>query len=79
MKVLRTGLIRQIQIEEQGFGAEPEIVAKIARMGTRIVEMPISFQGRWYEEGKKIRPRDGLHAVYCILKYNLRGRWRLWP
>jgi glycosyltransferase involved in cell wall biosynthesis len=63
-----------IRIEESRFGFEPEITAKIARKKSlRIYEVPISYYGRTYEEGKKINWRDGLWALWCILKYNLRG------
>jgi hypothetical protein len=54
------------------FGFEPEITAKVARMGVRIFEVGISYYGRTYAEGKKIGWRDGIRAIWCILKYNLR-------
>jgi len=71
-KVFRREVIQSIQIEENRFGFEPEITAKVARMGCRCYEVGISYYGRTYEEGKKIGWRDGLYAIYCILKYNLR-------
>jgi glycosyltransferase involved in cell wall biosynthesis len=75
-KLFRTDLIQRIHLQEQRFGFEPEVTAKIARIpGIRIYEVGISYYGRTYEEGKKIGWRDGFRAVYCILKYNLfRGR-----
>ena len=71
-KVFRREIIQRITIEEDGFGFEPEITAKIAKLkGIRIYEVPISYYGRTYEEGKKIGWRDGFMALWCILKYNL--------
>ena len=72
-KVFRRELIQNIKIEEDRFGFEPEITAKIAKRKYRIYEVGISYHGRTYEEGKKIGWRDGLRAIYCILKYNLTG------
>jgi len=70
-KVFRKEIIQGIIIEENRFGFEPEITAKIARTGCRIYEVGISYYGRTYAEGKKINWKDGLRAIYCILKYNL--------
>jgi glycosyltransferase involved in cell wall biosynthesis len=70
-KVFRSEVINQIDIEEDRFGIEPEITAKTARLGCRIYEVGIAYQGRTYAEGKKINWRDGLRAMWCILKYNL--------
>ena len=70
-KVFRREVIQSIQIEEDRFGFEPEVVAKMAQMRLRIYEMGISYRGRTYAEGKKIGAKDGWRAVYCILKYNL--------
>jgi dolichol-phosphate mannosyltransferase len=70
-KVFRRELIQSIPIEENRFGFEPEVVAKIAQMRVRVYEMGISYRGRTYAEGKKIGVRDGFRALYCILKYNL--------
>jgi glycosyltransferase involved in cell wall biosynthesis len=70
-KVFRREIIQAIPIEENRFGFEPEITAKVARMGVRIYEVGISYYGRTYAEGKKIGYKDGLRAIYCILKYNL--------
>lgn len=71
-KVFRRHIIQSISIEENRFGFEPEITAKVARLNCRIYEVGISYHGRTYAEGKKIGWRDGFHAIYCILKYNLR-------
>jgi hypothetical protein len=73
-KVFRRSVLERIQIEEDRFGFEPEITAKVAKLGCRIYEVGISYSGRTYEEGKKIGWRDGLRAVWCILKYNLLRR-----
>jgi glycosyltransferase involved in cell wall biosynthesis len=70
-KVFRREVIQSITIEENRFGFEPEVVAKVAQMRVRVYEMGISYRGRTYEEGKKIGMRDGWRALYCILKYNL--------
>ncbi len=70
-KVFRREIIQQIRIEEDRFGFEPEITAKVARLRCRVYEVGISYAGRTYEEGKKIGWRDGIRAVWCILKYNL--------
>ena len=70
-KVFRREVIQSIKIEENRFGFEPEITAKIAKLRCRIYEVGISYYGRTYEEGKKIGWRDGFRAIYCILKYNL--------
>ena len=70
-KVFRTNIIKSIDIKEKGFGFEPEVTAKIARLNCRIYEVGISYFGRTYEEGKKVGWKDGLVAIWCILKYNL--------
>ncbi|MEK7269323.1 MAG: glycosyltransferase family 2 protein [Planctomycetota bacterium] len=75
-KVFRREIGRRIEIEENRFGFEPEITAKVAKLGCRIYEVGISYAGRTYAEGKKIGWRDGLRAIWCILKYNLRRRPR---
>jgi glycosyltransferase involved in cell wall biosynthesis len=75
-KAFKAPLIKAIQIEEDRFGVEPEITAKLARTGCRIYEVGISYSGRTYAEGKKINWRDGLHAIYAILRYNLNWRPR---
>lgn len=70
-KAFKRELIQSINIEENRFGFEPEITAKMARMGCRIYEVGISYNGRKYAEGKKIGWKDGFSALRCILKYNL--------
>lgn len=70
-KVFRRQVIQEIKITENRFGFEPEITAKIAHKGLRIYEVGILYYGRTYEEGKKIGWRDGLHAIRCIVRYNL--------
>lgn len=70
-KAFRRDVVQRIRIEENRFGFEPEITAKVARLGVRIYEVGISYYGRTYAEGKKIGLRDGFRAVYAILKYNL--------
>jgi len=70
-KVFRRELIQSIDLQEHRFGIEPEITAKIARRHVRIYEVGITYYGRTYSEGKKIGWKDGVRAVYCILKYNL--------
>jgi glycosyltransferase involved in cell wall biosynthesis len=70
-KAFRREIIQSITIEEDRFGFEPEITAKIARKNCRIYEVGISYYGRTYTEGKKINWKDGIRALYCILKYNL--------
>jgi dolichol-phosphate mannosyltransferase len=69
-KVFRRDVIQRIDIKENRFGFEPEIVAKVAHMRLRIFEMGISYRGRTYEEGKKIGLTDGFRAIYCIFRYN---------
>ena len=70
-KAFRREIIQSIKIEEDRFGFEPEITAKMARMKCRIFEVGISYYGRTYEEGKKIGWKDGFSALRCILKYNM--------
>lgn len=71
-KLFRSDIIKGIELNENRFGFEPEVTAKIARIKTiRIYEVGISYYGRTYEEGKKIGWRDGFRAIYCILKYGL--------
>ena len=71
-KVFRREVLERITIEEDRFGVEPELTAKVARIDDiRLFEVGISYAGRTYEQGKKIRWHDGLKAVWCILKYNL--------
>lgn len=70
-KAFRGDIIRSIPIEEDRFGFEPEITAKVAQTQCRIFEVGISYHGRTYEEGKKIGWRDGFRAIWCIVRYNL--------
>jgi len=70
-KAFRTEILKSIKIREKRFGIEPEITAKVARLNCRIYEVGISYYGRTYEEGKKIGWKDGVRAIWCILKYNL--------
>jgi glycosyltransferase involved in cell wall biosynthesis len=70
-KAFRSEILKKIEIKSNRFGFEPEITAKIAKMGCRIYEIPISYWGRDYTEGKKISWKDGLAAIYWIVKYNL--------
>ena len=70
-KIFKTEVIQSIRIKEDRFGFEPEITAKIAKMNLRIYEVGIAYYGRTYSEGKKITWKDGIRAIYCIIKYNL--------
>ena len=70
-KAFRREVIQKIQIQENRFGFEPEITAKLAKANLRIYEVGISYSGRTYAEGKKIGWRDGFRALWCILIYNL--------
>lgn len=70
-KAFRREIIQSIRIEENRFGFEPEITAKIAKKGCRIYEVGISYYGRTYAQGKKIGWKDALRAAYCIVKYNI--------
>src|SRR6185295_17949809 len=71
-KLFRRDLLQKISIQEDRFGFEPEITAKVARAGARVYEVGISYSGRTYEEGKKIGWKDGFRAVYAIAKYSLK-------
>lgn len=75
-KAFRLSVLRQITIEENRFGIEPELTAKVARLKVRIYEVSISYYGRTYAEGKKIGWRDGFSAIRCILKYGILGSSR---
>ena len=75
-KAFRSDVIKQITIEENRFGIEPELTAKVARMRQRIYEVPVSYHGRTYDEGKKIGWTDGVRALYCIVKYGIRRQPR---
>src|ERR1700756_5111641 len=73
-KAFRASLIKSVQIEEDRFGVEPEIVAKLSLAKCRIFEVGISYNGRTYAEGKKITWKDGFRAIYAIFKYNFESR-----
>tara|TARA_B100001063_G_scaffold217196_1_gene219459 strand:- start:2417 stop:3130 length:714 start_codon:yes stop_codon:yes gene_type:complete len=73
-KAFKREVIQSINIEETRFGFEPEVTAKISRKNLRIYEVGISYYGRTYSEGKKIGWKDGVRAIYCILKYNTWNR-----
>jgi hypothetical protein len=70
-KLFRRRILEQFTIEEDRFGVEPELVAKVVRAGARIYEVGISYYGRTYAQGKKIGWKDGFTAIYAILKYNV--------
>ena len=72
-KVFRREVIQSLRLEEDRFGFEPEVTAKVARAGWRVYEVGISYNGRTYAEGKKIGWRDGVRAVWCILKFSRSG------
>jgi len=72
-KLFRTEILRQVELREDRFGFEPEVTAKVARLNARIYEVGISYWGRTYQEGKKINWRDGVEALWCIIKYGLAG------
>jgi len=70
-KAFRSDILKKIQIKSNRFGFEPEITVKIAKIGCRIFEVPISYYGRTYKEGKKITWKDGFAAFYCLLRYRI--------
>jgi glycosyltransferase involved in cell wall biosynthesis len=70
-KVFRREVLKDIQIKSNRFGFEPEITAKVSKGKWRVYEVPISYAGRTYEEGKKITWKDGVHALWCIIRYQL--------
>ena len=72
-KMFRADLLRKIELREDRFGFEPEVTAKMARLGVRLYEVGIGYSGRTYDEGKKINWRDGVSALWCIIKYGLGG------
>jgi hypothetical protein len=78
-KMVRADVLKRLPLTAERFGIEVELTARLAQAGARIWELPISYSGRTYAEGKKITWRDGLAAMFHILRYNLlppRGRWR---
>lgn len=74
-KAFRTDVLQQVEVEEDRFGFEPEITAKLARLGVRFYEVGISYDGRTYDEGKKIGWRDGVWAFVCIARYGIVRRF----
>jgi glycosyltransferase involved in cell wall biosynthesis len=70
-KVMRTEVLRSMTLRSNGFGIEPELTAKIFKRGYRVYEVPITYDGRGYEEGKKIGWRDGVVALWVLLRYRL--------
>ncbi|MBN1822996.1 MAG: glycosyltransferase family 2 protein [Endomicrobiales bacterium] len=72
-KVFRAEIIRKIKLEQNRFGFEPEVTAKVAKLKCRIYEVPVSYFGRSYEEGKKIGWKDGVSALWCIFRYGILG------
>ena len=70
-KVFRASLLKNLELRENGFGFEPEVTAKLAKTHCRIYEVGISYSGRTYAEGKKVNWKDGVRAIYAILRYNL--------
>ncbi len=70
-KAFRSDILKNIQIKSNRFGFEPEITVKVAKIGCRIYEVPISYYGRTYKEGKKITWKDGFAAFYCLFRYKL--------
>src|SRR5271170_6759579 len=70
-KVFRREVLKEIQIKSNRFGFEPEITAKVSKGNWRVYEVPISYAGRTYEEGKKITWKDGVQALWCIIRYQI--------
>ena len=71
-KVFKSSLLKNIKLKERGFGFEPEVTAKVRRIkSVRVYEVGVAYYGRTYDEGKKINWKDGVRAIYCILRYNL--------
>jgi glycosyltransferase involved in cell wall biosynthesis len=71
LKAFRASLFEHIELTENGFGFEPEVVAKVAKLKCRVYEVGVSYHGRTYAEGKKIGVKDGFRALYAIAKHNL--------
>ncbi len=71
-KVMRSEIVRDLGLESNGFGIEPEMTAKIFKRGYRVYEIPITYDGRGYEQGKKITWRDGVVALWVLLRYRFR-------
>ena len=70
-KVFKTSALKSINLKEKSFSFEPEVTIKLAKKNYKFFEVPITYNGRSYEEGKKIGWKDGFRAIYCIIKYNL--------
>jgi dolichol-phosphate mannosyltransferase len=68
-KAFRTEIIKGMKLESNRFGFEPEVTVKVAKKKCRLYEVPISYQGRTYAEGKKITWKDGVVALYCLVRY----------
>ena len=73
-KMIRTDLLKSIPLESNDFRIEPELTIKLAKRGARLLEVPISYSGRSYQEGKKINWKDGLKAVLAIFKFAISDR-----
>ncbi|MBI2360680.1 MAG: glycosyltransferase family 2 protein, partial [Deltaproteobacteria bacterium] len=71
-KVFRAEVLRSVKIESRRFGFEPEVTVKVAKKGYRIYEVPMSYHGRTYAEGKKITWKDGIVAFYSLVRYSLK-------
>lgn len=70
-KVIRTNIFKRLKLKEKTFGFEPEVTIKLAKEKAKFFEVPISYNGRSYEEGKKIKLKDAFIAIFCIFKYTL--------
>ena len=70
-KVFKADVIKKIEIKSKRFGFEPEVTVKVAKMGCRVYEVPISYHGRTYAEGKKITWKDGIKAIYALIRFRL--------
>jgi hypothetical protein len=73
-KAMRTDIMRSLHLESNDFRLEPEITSKVLLQGHRIYEVPVSYMGRTYEEGKKMRPSQGVYAILALLRYRLLSR-----
>ncbi|WP_395741552.1 glycosyltransferase family 2 protein [Prosthecobacter sp.] len=74
-KLFRREIIAGMTIQEKRFGVEPELAARVAALGVRVYEVPVSYHGRTYAEGKKVSWRDGVRALWCIVKFGITARW----
>jgi len=75
-KVFRKDIVDKLDLQEDRFGFEPEVTAKVAKLGCKIYEVGISYSGRTYDEGKKIGWQDGISALRCIVKYSLFSNYK---